>query len=431
MSDWVILGCGYTGTRLARALLADGHRVRACARNLQRLEPLAALGAELHHVDATKLRAFGPALYGTRSPIVVYSIPPVPQMPSGEPLRRACDAAMAVGADRFIYLSSTAVYGETEYGVTVDEESPIATGDPDAQARIAEEGAVETGRLAGLSTVILRLAAIYGPGRGVRERLRAGTYKLTDDGIHFFSRVHVDDLVGVIRAAGERAPSGSVYCVADDRPSTQREYAEWLAARMGVPVPPSVPSMEVGKPRRAVRNRKVSNAKLKRELGYAFRYPSFVEGELAIEAEAGELPVAATPPPTAAPPPPPSEEPPPAPTPPPTPASASTTAELDAVARVEHAASVLRRAAAAAAPTLDAAQRELLAIASTALAADRAPAAVAALVAWHRIDEARARLEDVAPSRPAIAAAVADARARGRLTAEELALLESLTHENK
>ncbi len=33
MSDWVILGCGYVGTRLARKLLADGERVRVCARN--------------------------------------------------------------------------------------------------------------------------------------------------------------------------------------------------------------------------------------------------------------------------------------------------------------------------------------------------------------------------------------------------------------
>jgi nucleoside-diphosphate-sugar epimerase len=423
MSDWVILGCGYTGTRLARQLLADGHRVRACARNLSRLEPLAALGAELHQVDAAKLRAFGPALYGTRSPIVVYSIPPVPQMPAGEPLRRACDAAMAVGADKLIYLSSTAVYGETEYGVTVDEESPIATGDPEAQGRIAEEGAIETARLAGLSTVILRLAAIYGPGRGVRERLKAGTYKLTDDGVHFFSRVHVDDLVGVIRAAAERAPSGAVYCVADDRPSTQREYAEWLAARLGVPVPPSVPSMEVGKPRRAVRNRKVSNAKLKRELDYAFRYPSYVEGELAIEAESGEEPVSAAPSPPVAAPSPPVAAPPPS---PPAQAHREEPPMTDSIARVDHAAGVVARLAATTAPAIDAAQRELVTIARAALAADRAAAAVAALVSWHRVEEARARLEGAAPGRPALDGALAEARARGRLTAEELALLASL-----
>ena len=184
-------------------------------------------------------------------------IPPLGNMPSGEPLRRAADAAGAVGASRFIYLSSTAVYGETPDGEVVDEETQIALGDPEAMTRIGDESAVEMARLAGLQTVVLRLAAIDGPGRGVRERLKSGSYKLIDDGAHYFSRVHVDDIIGIIRAAAKRAPGGAVYCVGDDRPTTQREYADWLVARMGVAPPPSVPSLAAGKPRRAVRNRQI------------------------------------------------------------------------------------------------------------------------------------------------------------------------------
>jgi tryptophan 2,3-dioxygenase len=285
MSDWVILGCGYVGTRLARALLDSGQRVRACARKLERLVELQQAGAQLQAIDASKSRAFGPALYGLSAPTVLYSIPPVTGMPPGEALRRAADAAMNTGAQRFIYLSSTAVYGETPDGEIVDEESAVAIGDADAAPRIAEESAIETARLAGLQTVILRLAAIYGPGRGVRERLKAGTYKLVDDGRHYFSRVHVDDIVGIIRAAAERAPQGALYCVSDDRPTTQREYADWLVAHLHAAAPPSVASLAPGAPRRAVRNRRVSNARLKRELDYRFRYPSYVEGEQAIDQE--------------------------------------------------------------------------------------------------------------------------------------------------
>jgi tryptophan 2,3-dioxygenase len=287
MSDWVILGCGYVGTRLTRALLAAGERVRVCARNTQRLAELGALGAQVHALDGAKVRAFGPALYNTGAPVVVYSIPPIANLPSGEPLRRAAEAAMTAGAQRFIYLSSTAVYGETPDGETVDEDTPVAIADADAAPRIAEESAVETARLGGLQTVILRLTAIYGPGRGVRERLKAGTYKLVDDGAHTFSRVHVDDIVGIIRAAADRAPSAALYCVADDHPSTQREYADWLTRRMGTPPPQSVPSLAPGVRRRAVRNRFISNARLKRELDYTFKYPSYVEGEQAIEREEG------------------------------------------------------------------------------------------------------------------------------------------------
>src|SRR5262245_8234390 len=203
MSDWAILGCGYVGTRLARTLLQTGTRVRVCARNTARLEPLGALGAEVQALDAAKPRAFGPALSGLRAPVVVYSIPPVVGMPAGEAVRRAADAALSMGARRFVYLSSTGVYGETEHGVTVDEESPVAIGDGEAAPRIAEEGAVDAVRLAGLDTIVLRLSAIYGPGRGVRERLKKGNYQLVDDGVYYFSRAHVDDIVEIIRAAVE------------------------------------------------------------------------------------------------------------------------------------------------------------------------------------------------------------------------------------
>src|SRR5262249_61640130 len=98
--------------------------------------------------------------------------------------------------------------------------------------RIAEEQAVELARLSGLSTVVLRLAALYGPGRGVRERLRAGNYQLIDEGRHYFSRVHVDDVVGIVRAAAARAAAGALYCVSDDRPSTQAEDAAWVVDRL-------------------------------------------------------------------------------------------------------------------------------------------------------------------------------------------------------
>src|SRR5262245_28992142 len=288
--EWVILGCGFVGKRLARELLGAGETVRVCSRNVDKLGDLVALGARPQKIDATKARQFGPALYGARNPIVVYSIPPLSNMPAGEAVRRAAEAATGVGAQRFVYLSSTAVYGPTPDGETVDEDTPISMHDVDAVPRVADGSAVETARLGGLPTVIVRLAAIYGPGRGVRERLKAGTYKLIDDGEHFFSRVHVDDIVGIIRAAADRAPNPALYCVADDRPTTQKEYADWLVARLGCAHPPSVPSLAPGQPRRPVRNRKVSNQRLKRELEYQFKYPSYVEGELAIELERGEAP---------------------------------------------------------------------------------------------------------------------------------------------
>jgi tryptophan 2,3-dioxygenase len=284
--DWAILGCGYVGTRLARSLLVAGHRVRVCARNAARLSSLGKDGAEVHELDGADARAFGPALAGLRSAVVVYSIPPITTLSPGEPVRRAADAALHAGAQRFIYLGSIAVYGEAEHGRTIDEDTPTA-GDDDALRRLAEEAAVETAARDGLAGVVLRLSAIYGPGRGARERLLTGGGRLTLDDLGWSSRVHVDDLVEILRVAADRAPSSARYCVADDHPAPEREVIAWLSPRVGLPPPPSVPSVQAGASRRAVPTGKVSNARLKRELEYVFRYPSFLEGEQAIEREAG------------------------------------------------------------------------------------------------------------------------------------------------
>ena len=284
----VIFGCGYVGGYLARAALADGQRVRVCARNLERLARLGELGAEVRGIDAARHKQFGPALIGVPSPVVVYSIPPPPGVPAGESVRRAGNAALAAGASAFVYLGTTGVYGNRASEEWVDEDTSIDLGDEAMGARRADEMALQSLASAGLHSVILRLAAIYGPGRGVRERLRRGDYRLSGEGEMWFSRIHVLDLVTVIRAAlaSTAAPplTPAVYCVADDRPSRQREYAGWLAAHLHLPPPAS------GAAPTAHRGRRVKNERMKRELGVTLRYGSFVEGEQQIdEAEAAAV----------------------------------------------------------------------------------------------------------------------------------------------
>ena len=277
-SPLVIFGCGYVGGYLARAALADGQRVRACARRLDRLAPLADLGAELRAIDATKSKQFGPALIGLTSPLVVYSIPPAQGVPAGESVRKAGNAAQAAGARAFLYLGTVGMHGNRANEEWIDEDTSLDLGDDGMGARRSDEMALQSLAASGLRTISLRLSAIYGPGRGVRQKLLRGEYKTAGEGNLWFSRIHVLDLVTIIRAALDRAPGGSVYCVADDRPSLQREYADWLAAHLGLPAPPA------GSQSLAHRGRRVRNDRLKRELELTLAYPSFVEGETQIDA---------------------------------------------------------------------------------------------------------------------------------------------------
>lgn len=291
---YVLLGCGYVGTRLAQSLLADGARVRVCARRAGPLEPLRAIGAEVGYLDASRPQMFQSALHGVPAPVVVYSIPGVPTLPAGEAARRAATAAQRAGARAFIYLSSSAVYGRTDPSSTeewVDEDSAVATSDPEAQMRLADEMSVQAVGQAGLRTVVLRLGAIYGPplgttqpGRGVRQRLRAGQYKLWDGGRFHFSRIFVDDLVRIIRAAAERAPQNALYVVGDDHPCRQGEYGRWLAQHLGLPEPPEVDAFGAQGPRHALRGRRLRNTRLKQELQIELAYPTYAEGERQIDA---------------------------------------------------------------------------------------------------------------------------------------------------
>jgi nucleoside-diphosphate-sugar epimerase len=279
---WVILGCGYTGERLARLLLAGGERVIAT----QRSETAAgALGTRLPGAQTRVVDVFDAATLAGWLPagaIVVDSVPPdLERGPHGAHVARALADA---GGGRVVYLSSTGVYPRGD-GAWVDEDTLTAPEGARGLARIVEEdvyfAAARTVGGAAVEAVALRVAAIYGPGRGVQERLRAGSYRVPGDGQNFVSRIHVDDLARTIVAAGRVMPLlRRVYVVGDDDPCRAREHADGVAALLGLSAPASVPMAELTPLAAELggANRRIRNTRLKAELGVELAYPSWREG---------------------------------------------------------------------------------------------------------------------------------------------------------
>ena len=280
---WVILGCGYTGSRLARHLVTDGAQVWLTRQSAEAATAQAralgggAIGRRLALDDPASLREL--ADWMPEGAWVVDSIPPGSREPDGE--RELVAIAARRHTRRLVYLSSTSVYPPGD-GSWIDEEREVGPTSGRGTARLrAESALLEAARAQPLSAVSLRIVGIYGPGRGVHARLHKGTYRIVGDGQTYVNRVHVDDLVSAIVAAA-RAPelARAVYHVADDMPERTAIYAHAMAEIMGVPQPPMVPESEVApwivSMLRA--NRRVSNKRMKDELGVTLRYPSWREG---------------------------------------------------------------------------------------------------------------------------------------------------------
>jgi nucleoside-diphosphate-sugar epimerase len=253
---WVLVGCGYTGSRLAQRLVAEGAEVVAAAR---RAAPAIAGARNIHFDDQSTATAI-PAAGAT----VVWLAPPGPDVTRLAEVSRL--------AERFVYVSSTGVYGPG-HGDWVDETAPLEPITHSGRARVVAEAAIST------DSIILRPAGIYGPVRGLVERLRAGSYRIIGDGTSHVSRIHVDDLVTAILAAARSTATGPVN-VADDDPAPIGELADRIAAQLGVAPPPRIDPSTVDAEVAGMltADRKIANQRMKRELGVELKFPRVVVG---------------------------------------------------------------------------------------------------------------------------------------------------------
>ncbi len=265
---WIIVGCGYTGERLASRLVATGAPVAITRRTPEAVAGVTSrvpgtTGAVVDLADRATLESLAAG-----DAILVCCAPPGAD-PDGE-IRTLARATRA--ARRVIYVSSTGVYGAGG-GAWVDESWPLAPITGSGQARLRAERALPEG------TLVLRAAGIYGPGRGLLARMRAGTYRVVGDGTSHVSRIHVDDLVEAIVLAGTRGGSGA-YNVADDAPTPIGEVADAVAAMLGLAAPPRVPIDQVAAEVAGMltADRRIANTRMKRELGIILKYPSWREG---------------------------------------------------------------------------------------------------------------------------------------------------------
>jgi nucleoside-diphosphate-sugar epimerase len=169
MLDFLVVGCGYVGERLARVLPG---RTLALVRSPERYRQLAAQGIEAAQVDLDALPAQRTLSKGTASRVVYYLAPPPGDAPS-DPRLRGWLAALPGTPSRLVYMSTTGVYGDAA-GAIVDETSPVRPTTDRARARVDAEQAVQDWAAShGGEWVVLRVPCLLYTSPSPRDRQKS------------------------------------------------------------------------------------------------------------------------------------------------------------------------------------------------------------------------------------------------------------------
>ncbi len=267
----ILVGAGYTLTRVANLAIRDGFEVFATKRTPDEIPGVTVKawdGGEFPFADEAK------------DAIVIYSVPPSENF---QVMAKALHASET--ATRFVYLSSTSVYGP-DWGDDVDESSKTNPKSPAGMKRAATEDLLQ---LVDTPSVAVRIAGIYGPGRTLKDYIEKGRYKLVNPD-KVTNRIHVDDLANIIWLAATHETDTKHWVVnaADGNPQKVGDLIDFLVENYGMKQPDrtTIEAYEAERgPSAAARWRASSRVVPKvatEELGYEFLYPNVFDGYRAI-----------------------------------------------------------------------------------------------------------------------------------------------------
>jgi nucleoside-diphosphate-sugar epimerase len=307
MKVFIAGGSGAIGKRLIPQLITAGHEVVAMTRSPGKSDELRRLGADVAIADALNRDSVLQAVMRAAPEVVVHQLTALTGIKSfknfdkefaltnrlrTEGLDHLLEAARATAARKIIAQS----YGNWNYerrgALVKTENDPLDPSPPANQVQSMAALRHLESRLAGaedIEGIALRYGGFYGPGTSlsrdgeITDMVRKRRFPIVGSGAGVWSFVHIDDAAGATIAAIERGAPG-IYNVADDEPAPVSEWLPELARILGAKPPRHVPvwlgRLVVGEVGVSFMTqiRGASNAKAKRDLGWAPRYPSWREG---------------------------------------------------------------------------------------------------------------------------------------------------------
>lgn len=223
MSTLLIGGNGLVGTRLVRHLADQGEEVISFSGHAPSFE---VKGVSYVQGDITEYGTINQVLHQHKIDRIIHNAAVShPKLFLDNPYKifrinvtgtlTALEAARNFGVERFLYISSGAVYGNVHLE-TVTEEVPLHGESPYGASKVACEEIV---RNYGLNTASLRVGFVYGPGRKfecpihmiLNDRIHKGEVSWEHGMDQVMDYIYVDDCVDAI----------AVIAMADKLPHTE------------------------------------------------------------------------------------------------------------------------------------------------------------------------------------------------------------------
>ena len=263
-SPLIVLGSGYTGLALHRVGTSQGRSVHATSRNP--LSNLTSIPSEQRLKFDLEDPSTWPNIPAGADLIWCFPATPLEQV---QTFARMLDAP----TQRMVVLGSTSAYEVSDHSTEypppwIDESAPIDLTKP----RVQGEEYLRNK----LGAIVLRVAGIYGSGRNPLDWIRQGRVSPLRK---YVNLIHVEDLAAICLAAIEKGKPGETYNVSDGRPYIWSEICATAQQRWGVVATAVQEDRLSGK--------RISNAKLRTDLGYTLKHPDLYEALALIESADG------------------------------------------------------------------------------------------------------------------------------------------------